>query len=133
MRGTLAVAAREITERKLAFLGALLLGLVPLAIPLLPGLGGAQARDVRFTVALLLSLTIFVAYPIAFGATIMVSEIVQKRFAFYFSRPLSSASIWTGKILAALIICICGTLLTAIPTLLVDGRLVVVTVLNIVV
>lgn len=122
MRATLAVAAREIADRKLALLGALLLGLVPLAIPLLPSLGGTQARDVRFTAALFLSLTIFVAFPVAFGATVMVSEIVQKRIAFYFSRPLSSASIWAGKMLAALIICICGACLAAVPTLIVDGK-----------
>src|ERR1035437_1929840 len=108
MRGTVAVAAREVSERKLVLFGALLMGVIPLAIPLLPGLGGPQARDVRFITALFLSLTIFVAFPIVFGATVLVSEITQKRIAFYFSRPLSAASIWAGKMLAVFVISVSG-------------------------
>ena len=122
MRGTLAVAAREVSERKLVLFGALLVGVIPLAIPLLPGLCGPQARDVRFVTALFLSLTIFVAFPIVFGATVLVSEITQKRIAFYFSRPLSAASIWAGKMLAVFVISVSGTCIAAIPTILFDGK-----------
>jgi hypothetical protein len=122
MKGTLAVAAREISERKLVLFGALLVGVIPLAIPLLPGLGGPQARDVRFVTALFLSLTIFVAFPIVFGATVLVSEITQKRIAFYFSRPLSAASIWAGKMLAVFVISVSGACIAAIPTILFDGK-----------
>jgi hypothetical protein len=122
MKGTLAVAAREVAERKLALLGALLAGLLPLAMPLLPGLGGAQARDARFGTASFLALTITLAFPLVFGATVLVSDITQKRLAFYFSRPLSAASIWAGKLLAALVISVCGACLAAIPTLLFDGK-----------
>ncbi len=122
MRGALAVAAREIVERKLALLGALLAGFLPLATPLLPGLGGAQGRDARFVTALFLSLTITLAFPLVFGATVLVSDITHKRLAFYFSRPLSAASIWAGKLLAALVISVSGACLAAIPTLLFDGK-----------
>jgi ABC-type transport system involved in multi-copper enzyme maturation permease subunit len=122
MKGTLAVAAREVAERKLALLGALLAGLLPLAMPLLPGLGGAQARDARFVTAQFLALTITLAFPLVFGATVLVSDITQKRLAFYFSRPLSAASIWAGKLLAALVISVCGACLAAVPTLLFDGK-----------
>jgi len=122
MKGTLAVAAREVAERKLALLGALLAGLLPLAAPLLPGLGGAQARDARFVTALFLSVTIAFAFPLVFGATTLVSDVTQKRIAFYFSRPLPAISIWTGKLLAALVISVSGACLAAIPTLLLDGK-----------
>jgi hypothetical protein len=122
MRATLAVAAREIAERKLVLLGALLVGLIPLAIPLLPGLGGPHARDVRFVSALFLSLTITFAFPLLFGATVLVSDITHKRFAFYFSRPLPAASIWAGKLLAVLVVSVSGACLAAIPTVLFDGK-----------
>jgi hypothetical protein len=122
MRATLAVASREIAERKLALLGTFLVGLLPLAIPLLPWLGGVQARDVRFGTAQLLSLTITFAFPLVFGATILVSDIAGKRFAFYLSRPLPAVSIWAGKLLAALVISVSGAFLAAIPTLLFDGK-----------
>jgi hypothetical protein len=122
MRATLAVAAREIAEKKLALLGAFLVGLIPLAIPLLPGLGGPHARDVRFVSALFLSLTITFAFPLLFGATVLVSDITHKRFAFYFSRPLPAASIWAGKLLAVLVVSVSGACLAAIPTVLFDGK-----------
>jgi hypothetical protein len=122
MKAIFVVAAREVAERKLALLGALLAGLLPLAAPFLPGLGGAQARDARFVTALFLSLTITLAFPLVFGATVLVSDITQKRFAFYFSRPLPAVSIWAGKLLAALVISVCGACLAAIPTLLFDGE-----------
>ncbi len=122
MKTTLAVAAREIVERRLVLLGTLLVGLLPLTLPFLPGLGGAGARDVRFVAAFYLALTIAVAFPIAFGATILVSEITQKRIAFYFSRPLPPVSIWAGKLLGALFISVSGACLAAIPTILVDGK-----------
>lgn len=122
MRAFAAVFAREVFERRLVLLGTLLVGLLPLTLPLLPGLGGAQARDVRFVAALYLALTIAVAFPIVFGATILVSEVTRKRIAFYFSRPLPAISIWAGKLLGALVISVSGACLAAIPTIIVDGK-----------
>jgi hypothetical protein len=122
VKGTFAVAAREIGDKRLVLLGAFLVGILPLAMPLLPGLGGAQARDARFVTALFLSLTIAVAFPVVFGATVLVSDITQKRFAFYFSRPLPAASIWAGKLLAVLVVSVSGACLAAIPTVLFDGK-----------
>lgn len=113
MKGTLAVAAREIAERKLLFLGAFVAGLLPLGLPLLPGL--RSAHDARSVAMFLLATNIAVAFPLVFGATILVSDIAQKRLAFYFSRPLPAASIWAGKLLGALLICLGCVLLAAAP------------------
>lgn len=114
MKGTLAVAAREIAERKLLFLGAFVAGLLPLGFPLLPALRG-NTHDARSVAVLLLAATISVGFPLVFGATILVGDIAEKRLGFYFSRPLSAASIWAGKLLAALLISIgCATLAAAV-------------------
>lgn len=121
MRGTLAVAAREIAERKLLFLGALVAGLLPLAFPLLPVLRG-NSRDARSLAVLLVGSTIAVAFPIVFGATVLVGDVAQKRLAFYFSRPLPAASIWSGKLLGALSISIGCVLLATAPVFLVEGE-----------
>ena len=121
MKGTLAVAAREIAERKLVFLGALVAGLLPLGFPLIPVLHH-NPREARSVAVLLVGATIAVAFPLVFGATILASDIAQKRLAFYFSRPLPAASIWAGKLLGALLISIGCALLAAAPVFLVEGE-----------
>ncbi len=47
MRGFVAVFEREIVERRLLPLAALVLGLVPLAAPLLPGLPSSSPAVIR--------------------------------------------------------------------------------------
>jgi hypothetical protein len=121
MKGTLAIAVREIAERKLLFLGAFVAGLLPLGFPLIPILRG-NSRDARSVAVLLLAATIAVAFPLVFGATILVGDIAQKRLAFYFSRPLPAGSIWAGKLLGALLVTIGCALLATAPVLLVDGE-----------
>jgi hypothetical protein len=66
--------------------------------------------------------TITVAFPLVFGATILVSDIAQKRLSFYFSRPLPAASIWAGKLLAALMISIGCAFLAAAPVFFLEGE-----------
>ncbi|HEX5856147.1 MAG TPA: hypothetical protein VFZ57_11060, partial [Thermoanaerobaculia bacterium] len=121
MKGTLAVAAREIAERKLLFLGAFVVGLLPLGVFLIPVLRG-NPREARSVAVLLVAATITVGFPLAFGATILVSDIAQKRLSFYFSRPLRAASIWAGKLLAALLISIACAFLVAAPVFFVEGE-----------
>jgi hypothetical protein len=121
MKGIFTVAAREIAERKLAFLGAFFAGLLPLGLPLLPALQG-NARDALSVAMLLLATTIAAAFPLVFGATILVGDIAQKRLAFYFSRPLPAASIWAGKLLGALLISIGCALLAAAPVYFLEGE-----------
>jgi hypothetical protein len=121
MKGTLAVAAREIAERRLLFLGAFVVGLLPLGVFLIPVLRG-NPREARSVAVLLVSATITVAFPLVFGATILVGDIAQKRLSFYFSRPLPAASIWAGKLLAALMISIGCAFLAAAPVFFLEGE-----------
>ena len=65
---------------------------------------------------------IAVGFPLAFGSTILASDIAQKRLSFYFSRPLPAAAIWAGKLLGALVISIACTFLVAAPVFLVEGE-----------
>jgi len=121
MRGALAVAMREIAERRLLFLGAFVAGLLPLGLPLLPALRG-KAHEARSVAMLLLTSDIAVALPLVFGATILVGEIAHKRLGFYFSRPLSAASIWAGKLLGALLISVGCVLLAGAPVFFLEGE-----------
>lgn len=121
MRGALAIAAREIAERKLVFFGAFLAGLLPLGLPLLPAFPG-DAHHARSVAMLLLATAITAAFPLFFGATMLASDISEKRLAFYFSRPLPATSIWAGKLLGAFLISFGCAALASAPVLLLDGE-----------
>ncbi len=121
MIGTLAVAAREIAERRLLFLVAFVAGLLPLGFPLVPVLHH-NPREARSVAVLLVAAAIIVALPLVLGATILVSDIAQKRLTFYFSRPLPAASIWAGKLLGALAITLGCAFLAVMPVFLADGE-----------
>jgi len=119
MRGALAVAMREIAERKLLFLGAFVAGLLPLAFSLLPGLREIP-QEARSVAMFLLATSIAAAFPLFLGATILASDIAERRLAFYFSRPLSAASIWAGKLLGGLLISVGCVFLAGAPVLLLE-------------
>ncbi|HEY7215216.1 MAG TPA: hypothetical protein VIC28_11335, partial [Thermoanaerobaculia bacterium] len=56
MRGFLAVFEREVIERRLLVAASLLLGLVPLAAPWIPGLAQRGGPDLRSSMALIVAL-----------------------------------------------------------------------------
>ena len=120
MRGALAVALREIVERRLLFFGAFVAGLLPLGLPLLPSLRGKE-HVARSVAMFLLVSGIAVVLPLVLGATVLAGEIAQKRLGFYFSRPLSAASIWAGKLLGALAISIGCVLFAGAPVFFLEG------------
>jgi len=120
MRGFAAVFRRELAERRLILLAGIV-GLVPLALPLLPGMAGIGAADVRSTASLVLALLASVGLAVLLGATAIGSELAQNRLGFYFARPLSGWAIWAGKLGAALALSLATALLVALPSLAIDG------------
>lgn len=117
MTGAVAVLRREISERRLLFAGAAMLGLLPLAAPLLPG-GYAELRG---DMALFLGRILSGVLALVLGATVVSRDLAEGRLGFYFSRPLAGGALWTGKFAgAALLACACG-LLAAIPGWLAAG------------
>ncbi len=104
MRGLLAVARREIVERRIVLAAAVLAGLVPIAVPLARGLGGDGALEVRSWTALLLSLAFGVGSSLGYGATMLAPAIASRRIAFDFARPLSAFAIWGGRLSASVVL-----------------------------
>lgn len=97
MRGLLVVTARELAERR-ALLGiALVGGVFPFSLPYL-GIPGAEERAL---VALILALVWTSATALLTGASVIGRDLAEARLGFFFARPLSWASIWGGKMLAA--------------------------------
>jgi hypothetical protein len=122
MKGLLAVLGRELTELRLLFLAALVLGLFPLALPWLLNPGGLDPADVRDGTALGLALIASFVLALVLGSSVLARDLSERRLGFYFARPLSGAAIWAGKMLGAAIFCLGAGALVLLPTVLAGGN-----------
>ncbi len=119
MRGFAAVFRRELAERRLVLLVGLA-GLVPVALPLFPGISQIGG-DLRSTTALVTALLTSTGLAVLLGSTAIGSELSQGRLGFYFSRPISGRAIWAGKLGAAFALSFAAALLVALPEAAIDG------------
>jgi len=97
VRGLMAIAAREVSERA-ALLGlAAILAVVPFVAPWIgigdrPLLGGFLGTVMVFTAAMLT------------GTSVIARDLAEGRLGFFLARPLPWWSIWGGKMLAAVVL-----------------------------
>jgi hypothetical protein len=110
-----------VSERRLVAAAAVLLGLVPLAAPLLPL--GYRGPDLRAGTALALALILSYLLAAVLGGSVIARDLGERRLGFYFSRPLSGWAIWGGKLLAALLLALGSGLLVLLPSVLLGDRL----------
>jgi hypothetical protein len=125
MRTAFFVASRELRERRLIFVGALLVGILTLATPLLPQARtlGSSAGEVITGYALWLSLGIALAGAFLAGLSVMSRDLVENRIGFYVSRPISAGALWGGKVVAALLLAIGAAFLVVLPATVIGGGL----------
>lgn len=124
MKALLAVARREVAEKKFVFAAAAVASGIPFVIPLVRGMSGIGARDVRDAVAVLLSASIAAAFALALGTTTLAADSASGRLGFYLSRPISTASLWAGKLAGALALVLGTAAVVLAPTLIVQRGLV---------
>jgi ABC-type transport system involved in multi-copper enzyme maturation permease subunit len=108
MQKALAIARREIEERSFVFITAVILTLAP-ALALVVPRGTLHDRLSAFGIlSLILAVGFTGGLAITLGASLVGRELTEKRMSFYFSRPVTGAQIWFGKLTAALsILMIC--------------------------
>ncbi len=121
MKGFVAVFEREIVERRLLLVAALVLGLVPLLAPLLPGMPPARPAELRSGTALGIALVLTLALALLLGGSVIARDLAERRLGFYFARPLTGAAIWAGKMAAAAALTVGAGLLVLLPATLVGG------------
>lgn len=125
MRGFLAVAQREVVERRMWLVAAVVAGLIPLAAPLLPWVSAQSAAEARGALASLLAATLVTAGALALGVSMIGSELGERRLGFYFARPLSAAAIWWGKLAASFVVVVLVGAVIVLPSALLGGPLAV--------
>ncbi len=118
MTGTLAILNRELVARRDLLLVAVAAAGIALLMPLLPGLEGYGADDVREVSSSVLALVIGWGMAIGFGASIFGSELSQGRLGFFFARPVPGFSVWLGRFSAILLLTYLCELVVLLPAIL---------------
>ena len=123
MKTFLAVARREIQEKRFILWAALATAVMPFVVPALRGLHAENAREVRDMTALLLGLGLAAAIAAGMGSSMFAAELGSRKMGFYFSRPISSFAIWAGKIVAGLALVAAALILVLGPSAVSDRDL----------
>jgi len=121
MRRLAAVALREITERRFVLAAAAAAAVLPFLVPLLPAVPGGDGPAARSVTALVLACTFGAGGALLVGASVVGRELAEKRLSFHFSRPLSSAVVWGGKLAGGLALVLLAELVVYVPASLAGG------------
>ncbi len=120
MSAVLAIAAREIRERRFLLAVAVGVGLIPAAAFFWPGMAEQENAEL---VAVFVGLAFPTAASLAVGASVMGRDMAEGRLGFYLSRPIAEASLWAGKLLGGCALVLLAFVLTWLPFNLVSGAL----------
>ena len=111
VRGLIAIAAREASERA-ALLGlALLVAVAPFAAPFIP------FGDRPF-VGAFLGIVVTVAAAVLTGSSVIARDLAEGRLGFFLARPQPWWSIWGGKLLAAIVLTFAAGAIVLVPSAL---------------
>ena len=101
MKNTLAVARRELTEKRFVLLTAIAFMALALIVPFVPGVHSGERRTAIAVASLIFATGFTAGLATILGSSIIGKELSDGRLSFYFSKPVSAASIWFGKLIAA--------------------------------
>lgn len=123
MKALLAVARREIVEKRFVLAAAGVASIIPLFVPVVRQLSGDAAPLAREVTALILAGTLGAGLAVALGVSLFSAELVSRRMGFYFSKPISAGALWAGKLLGAVLLVVAGVVIPLLPTLILNGGL----------
>lgn len=121
MSHTLVIASRELRERKRIFLMAAALATIPFLATLLPAAKNDRP-DVIAVVSGFLAVALALGVATAHGASTIAGDLAERRLSFYFAKPVSPASLWFGKTIAALVASFACASIIAVPAMLAIGN-----------
>ena len=120
MSQTIVIASRELRERSRIFLMAAAMAVLPFLAALLPAVSNDRPMAIVGTAG-------FIAVALAFGVAIaqgvstVAGELVARRMTFYFTKPVSPAAVWFGKLFAALLTSVLCFAIIITPAILATG------------
>jgi hypothetical protein len=115
MNAAVLIATREIRDRSRLFIIAAAMAVVPFVAVF-------AVRENRPLAIAMVAAVLAVAYScslaIALGVSTIGRELTEKRLSFLFTRPVSAASIWFGKVAASLLTIFGVLVIIVLPTFL---------------
>jgi hypothetical protein len=114
----LAVAVREVSDRRRIFGAAAAFALLSVVVAIVAG-SSPRGDAVRVTSAILAAGVCWFLAALL-GATFVGREVTENRLPFYFSRPLSPGAIWFGKMAGAVVLLLCAFAIIITPFLVVE-------------
>jgi hypothetical protein len=115
MRNTLVIARRELLEKRFVFVTAVAFSVLAMILPFVPGVRTSDRAQALAIVSLIFSAGFTVGLAAILGASIIGRELSDGRLSFYFSKPVSAASIWFGKLIAATLLIALSFAIIALP------------------
>jgi hypothetical protein len=103
------------------FVVALIAGMGPVVVPIVRNAHNASAVEIRSLAASFGAVALAAGLSIAFGALTLSREISNRQIGFFFARPLSSLTIWGGKLTGVAALALAAALLETLPSLLLSG------------
>jgi ABC-type transport system involved in multi-copper enzyme maturation permease subunit len=122
MSHVLVIAEREIRERKLVIIGAVLIAPLSALAPLISGAHSSQRGDILIVAGAVTAVLYAAGLAIAIGGGIVGRDLRTGRMSFYFSKPVSASAIWFGKVIGALTTIAVAAIIILIPALAMGGR-----------
>ncbi|HEX9984316.1 MAG TPA: ABC transporter permease [Thermoanaerobaculia bacterium] len=118
MSSMLAIASRELREKKFVFGAAAIVAILPLFAALMPAARFGRPAIISLLGGIL-AMGFALALSIVLGSSTIGRDLTDNRLSFYFSKPLSPAALWFGKVVASLLTVFgCLAITLAIPTAL---------------
>ncbi len=121
MKSLYLVARREVLANRRVFWVAGLAGLLPLLLPLSPGLDIWAPALVRNVGALFCAVVEALILSVGFGWSVIGRDLAEGRLSFYFARPIPSGALWAGKFLGAIAVIAGATLTTLLPAVIMEA------------
>jgi hypothetical protein len=123
VKQTLIIAAREVRQRMLIVGAAAVLATFPfLVLGLKVATGQAQSMDYIGVVGAVAAVAFSVILAIILGATMVGSDLSERRLSFYFARPVGGAAIWFGKLTGSLAVVAVSFALIFVPSWIAGRR-----------
>lgn len=120
MTGFWTVFTTELRRRRLAFVVAAAAGFVPFLLALL-FTETAPAAEVRAITALVGGAGLSALLALLLGGSMLGSEAVEGRLAFWLARPVALPGLWLGRYLAGLAISLGSGVLVLLPSMVAAG------------
>ena len=118
MKAFLAVARRDIEEKRFVFAAAVAASLVPFVVSLARGFHGPAAREAQQWTAAILATVFGVGIPVVLGASMIAKEIANRQIGFYFARPVPAITLWMAKLVTAFVMTSAVCFVIVLPSFL---------------